>query len=425
MENLKVSVVESKPCLVTLKVEVPAGEVVNTVEKTFTQIQNETRVPGFRVGKAPKEFVRKNFEGLAKERASEKVIQAAVFSAFKEKNIDPITYPQIGEFSFEFNKPCVFNITAQVHPKVTINDYTGIKIKKEDKPVTDEMVEKSLQEQRERNARLKDASPDTAISANNFALLDYDSFVDNALLKELSAKNQLIDLSSKQLIEGLQEGLLGAKKGDERQVEVSFPADSPIKKAAGKKVLIKAKVNQVKDKILPNIDDEFAKDLGLKDISELKEKLKQSLEAQEKSRVESDLEKQIVDELLAANSFEVPAVLIEEQMSFISSRADEYMRSYGMPEFERKKKIEAEKENYKKEAEKTVRLSYILNVISEKEKLEVTPNDMNAEKERLLAANHSSKEQTIKYFSENSDKITAHLKEEKIFKFLIEKAKIK
>ena len=425
MENLKVSVVESKPCLVTLKVEVPVLEVSNVVEKVFTQIQDEARVPGFRVGKAPKDFVRKNFEGLAKERAAEKVVQSAIYSAFKEKNIDPITYPQIGEFSFEFNKPCVFNVVAQVHPKITVNDYTGIKIKKEDKPVTDEMIEKSLQEQLERNASLKDAQDDAAIGANSFALLDYDSFVNNEPLKELSAKNQLIDLSSKQLIEGLQEGLLGAKKGDERSIEVSFPANSPLKKAAGKKVLIKAKVNQIKNKVLPSVDDEFAKDLGLKDLAELKGKIKESLESQEKHRVESDMEKQIVDALLAANSFEVPTVLIEEQAEFISSKADEYMRSYGMPEEERKKKIEAEKENYKKEAEKTVRLSYILNVISEKEKLEVTPSDMNAEKERLLASNHSSKEQTMKYFNENVEKVAAHIKEEKIFKFLIEKAKIK
>jgi trigger factor len=424
MEKMKVNVVDTKPCLVTLNVEVATAEVTSETEKVYNEIQKQARVAGFRAGKAPMGLIKKNYTEAARDRVIENLIRKNVFEALKQQGIEPVALPSVEEISFDFNKPLVFKVKAERHPEIKVKDYKGIKIKKEIHPVDDAKVKESIDALRERNARLEPATSDT-VTDKSFLVVDYEGSVDGIAAEDLKTKNQMIDLSVPQTLAGFREGLVGAKKGDTRTIDVTFPADYPNKKYAGKKVQFNVTINEMKDKVLPELNDEFAKDLGLASATELQTKVKENLEAEETKRQDQEQQKQVIDHLLAANTFEVPASMVQEQLEYLLKRMADYFRSQRLPDAVWQKNMDQWREKYRKEAEDNVRTSYILNEIAKAEKIDVTEEDLAKEKEEMLKANAGREQDVEKYFNENKSSISSHMKEDKIFKFLLENAKIK
>jgi len=423
-QKVKVDVVDTKPCSVTLNIEVPHSEVMSETEEVYRKLQSVAQVPGFRQGKAPLDLLKKNYTSTAKEKVIENLIQQTVFSSLKAHGVEPINYPVIEEVCFDFDKPFTYRMKAERHPEFKVKDYKNIKVNKPVSEITDAVADRRIGDLRERNARLEE-SKSGVISESSFAIVDYDGFLGDSAVNELKAKNQLFELSSPQAFKGFKEGLLGMKKGEEKEIVIKMPQEYPNKKIAGNDVRFKIKVNEVKEKIVPALDDEFAKDLGVADLAELKAKVKESLVAEGKKHAEDEVDKQIIDHLLKNNSFPVPDSLTEEQLDYLMKRMEKYFVNQGGPKAEWDKKSAEMRPKYREEAEKNVRLSYILNAIAQEEKLEVTDKDAAGELERILQTNSGREEEVKKYFNENKNSISSRLKEQKIFEFLIKEAKIK
>ena len=177
----------------------------------------------------------------------------------------------------------------------------------------------------------------------------------------------MLDLGSENTVKGFQKALKGAKVGEEKNAVVEYPADYPNKTLAGKKITFKTKVIEIKEKELPELNDDFAKDMGTENLEDLKSKVKEAIEAEEKRRQDSDIEKQIVEYLIEKNKFEVPQSLVEHQRENLINRMREYMQNQGAPKEFIDKQAEQGQEKFKEEAEKNVRLSYILNSIYTRE----------------------------------------------------------
>ena len=211
---------------------------------------------------------------------------------------------------------------------------------------------------------------------------------------------------------------------NKKDIEIEYPKDYPNKTLAEKKVVFKTTVNEIKEKELPTLNDDFAKDMGLENLDELKKRIKESLEQEEIRRQNSEEEKQIVESLLDKNKFDVPETIVANQKQYLINRMKDYMKRQGVGEDFIAKQVESSDKKYTEEAEKNVRLSYILNGIYTQEKLEVSEEELLKDKQKMLDSNPSRKDDVEKYFKENKDSIMAALKEEKIFKFLISNAKI-
>lgn len=193
---------------------------------------------------------------------------------------------------------------------------------------------------------------------------------------------------------------------------------------AGKKVIFKTTVVEIKNKQLPELNDDFAKDMGLENLEDLKKKLKETMEQEELKRQNAETEKQIVEHLLNSNKFDVPSTIVAQQKEYLIKRMSDYMKNQGAPEDYIAKQIESNQEKYNEEANKNVRLSYILNSIYLTEKLEVSEQDLEAEKQKMLDSNPTRKDDVEKYFNEHKSNISASMKEEKLFKFLLDNAKV-
>ncbi len=423
MEDIKINVKDTKPCAVTICVEVPAEDVKKETASVFDAILRTARVPGFRQGKAPMDMIRKNYTGAAREKVAENLVQSTVFAVLKEQGISPVDLPRVEEMDFDFDKPFSYTFSAERHPEFKVKDYKGIKITKEISPVSDERVVKMLNLLRERNARVAESAAEAA-GKDSFVTVNYDASADGKKLEQLSARDYLIDLSSEQTLQGLREGLIGARKDEERSITVPFPAEHQNKRVAGKNVTFTVKVLGIKEKVIPALDDDFAKDMGVDDLEALRKKMRASLEAEETRRQNQEIEKQIIEYLLRSNSFPVPVSLVDEREKSLLERMENYLRQQGLPEPEARKHMEKAKETTRGEAENNIRLSYVLNAIAEAEKIEITEDELEAERQKIRSGNPGREKDAEKYFEEHKGSIKGNMKEEKLFKFLLDNAKV-
>jgi trigger factor len=277
---------------------------------------------------------------------------------------------------------------------------------------------------REKNARLLPSKSDRVLESS-FVFVDYSAFDgDGRALAGITAKNYVVDLNSQNIVREFKEVLKNAQIGDEKITKIEYKADYPNKVLAGKTVTFKIKVIEIKEKEFPELNDDFAKDLGAENLEDLKIKVKESMEAEEKRRQDMDIERQIIEYLLEKNEFEVPKSLIAEQKKSLIEKMKNYLENQDLSKEYIEEQIKFRHEKFKEEAEKNLRLSYILNAIYAKENLAVTDADIKVEKNKIKALNPGREDTIDKYFSEKREAITSSLKERKLFSFLIGSAKI-
>jgi trigger factor len=341
----------------------------------------------------------------------------------EKENFAPIDMPVITNIEYEFGQTLKYSFKAECQPEVKVKDYKDIKIKKEKYKVTDANINKNIDVLLDRNAKLI-VSKTGEVKKDSFVIVSYEGFCDGKAVEKIKAKEHMIDLGAENTLKGFKDGLKGAKKGDTKDIEIEYPKDYLNKELAGKKVVFKTTVEEIKEKELPELNDDFAKDMGLENLDDLKKKIKESLESEETRRQNGEVEKQIVEHLLDKNKFDVPESIVSQQKKYLIKRMSDYMKSQGANEEFIAKQVEASDKKYGEEAEKNVRLSYILNGICVDEKIEVSDKELDDEKQKMLDSNPTRKEDVENYFKENKANIAASLKEEKIFKFLVDNAKV-
>ncbi|MCA6070425.1 MAG: trigger factor [Endomicrobium sp.] len=423
--DFKSSVIDKKSCSITVDVEVSENIVAEEINSAFSQIQRKARIDGFRQGKVPVSIVKQKFTAEAKDRAVESIIRKTVLNVLEKEVFAPIDFPVVEEFNYELGQALKYRFTAERHPQIDAKDYKNIPVIKEVFKITDESLSQSLDALRERNAKLV-PSKSGDITNESFVSVDYDAFdTDGKALPEITARGHMLDLSSENVLKGFRDALAGTKIGKEKDADIEYPADYPNKTLAGKTISFKIKVIEVKEKELPELSDDFAKDMGIENLEGLKTKVKETIEVEEKRRQDMNVEKQIIAHLLEKNKFEVPQSLVEEQKKTLVKRMKDYMQNQGASKEYVEKEAELKDAKFKEEAEKDVRLSYILNAIYLSENLTVADADIEAEKNKMRTSNPGKESAVNKYFIEKKENIMLSLKEQKLFGFLIDNAKIK
>lgn len=420
--ELKVKLLERKGCSASLSVTVPADEVSWAVEEAYKDVQKQAKLPGFRPGKAPMEMIKKNFHGHAVEHGINNLLRETVQLALEQEKITPLTVPSVDKVDFSEGKPLKYEVKVECSPEVELKSYTGIPLVKKPLPAGDAELQKRLDGLRENNAKLA-PSADEAVSEKHFVLADYEAFLDGAPVDGGKAVDQMIEIAAPQALTGFNDGLKGMKKGEEKTIPVTFPADHPSKALAGKSVDFKVVLKDIKEKQLPAADDEFAKDLGLESLAQLKERLTQSIQSENTRKEREDLERQIIEGLLSRHIFDVPPSQVEDRAQHLTERLKSFLMSQGASpsdwEANRAKMIEKNRP----EAEKQVRTSYILIEIAKKEKIEADDTDVDAAMEKAAKdVAPEKRDEMKKWFEERRESLKAQIREEKIFDFLIQKA---
>ena len=425
MENLKVEMFKKSECELVFKIEIPQREVEQEIELAYNRIQSEAFLPGFRRGKVPSPLLREKFKSRCQEAVLESLVPGALSEVVKKEGIDPVAPAKISDLKFDFDKkgPISFEAMVEVMPHFEPRDYKKLRIKKEIKVVGDSEVEEGLKELQKRNAYLV-VSGDSVVGKKSYVVIDYQGFDNDKPLDGLKGENQLISIESPIFLREFSEGLIGMRRDEGKNLEVNFPDNYFNKKLAGRKVLFKTKVKEIKEMRLPEIDDAFAQGFGAKSLRELKEKLKENLIKLEEYKEREAMKEQIIDRLIENNPVAVPNSLVEKQLDYLISKTRAYLQSRGITSKDIGADEEVLRKKYRNLAEKEVRSALIFARIAEKENIQVDSKEIEKEIGETIESTKEREEEVKRYFYENIEQITSRMRENKVFDFLIKNAKI-
>lgn len=372
----------------TFTIEIGEDKFEKAIQKSYLKNRNRFNIPGFRKGKAPRKIIEMNYgEEIFYEEALNIILPEAYESAIDELELEPVEQPQVDIEELEKGKPVVFKIEVTVKPEVKLGEYKSIEVEKVEYNVKDEDVEKELNSIQEMNARLIDAS-DRETKDGDILNIDFEGYIDEEKFEGGTAENQQLEIGSNKFIPGFEEQLIGKKKGEEVEVKVNFPEDYFEESLKGKEAVFKVTINEIKEKELPELDDEFAKDVSEFDtLDEFKESIKEKLEKDMKNKEKVEQEGKVIDKVVEASEADIPEVMVDNQIQNEMGQLDYSLRMQGLSidqYFElTNTDMEDFKEQMKPEAEKRVKTELVLEEIAKVEKVEVENEDIDKELEKM------------------------------------------
>jgi len=420
---VKINIEDQKDAQKLINVEVEAQRVDAALEDIYNGIQKTANIPGYRPGKAPRDMVKTHYNKAANEEVLNRLIWDCYREAITEKNINPVGYPVIVDVDFNEGKPLNFSVKVETRPAFKLKVYKGIKVKEKLYEASDEDVDNALKQMQESMAEYKNIKA-RPIAKGDYIVCDYECFSEG---KQVDKKDKLwLYISDKLQPKELLALLLGAELGTTKETEVSYPKDYEYKELAGQSRLYKVTPKEIKEKILPEINDELAKSTGhFNDMSELKADLKKNILSQKKLESARDVENQIYKILLESHAFDVPASLVENQALRLVQETKQRLAQQGYKKEDLDTQDDKLKESVKGRALDNVRLFFIMQSIAQQEKIEVVESDID---KRVAEIASHTKEDQVKVrqrLKENNllDSLKEQALHDKVSEFLIVQAK--
>jgi len=425
---MKVNVEDISSIKKKVHVEVPEDRVAKEIDSFYDELKKKAKIKGFRPGKAPRTILERYFKDYAKGEVLQRLIQDTFPKALSEVSFSPVAPPAFDPQELEGGKPFRYAAIVEVKPQIKIEDYTGLNLEGKKEEVRDEELEERLKNLQNLHAQLKAISEPREVRTGDYVILDYDAKMDGKPLDEGKGVDITVEVGSGRFIPTLEENLIGLKPEDEKDVDVSFPADYGYKKWAGKTVSFHVKVKEIKEKILASLDDEFAKDLGGFDSLEaLTAKLREDMQKVKEEALDRHFKDQIVDQLLQKNSFEIPPSLVEEQNQALVSEAKLRLASQGMNLKDMDISEDKLREDYRAVAERQVKTYLILEKIAGQEGISVSDEEVQGRLKEISERSHQKFEAVKRYYEKNGliPEMQAGILSDKTLNFLIEKSNIK
>lgn len=354
-----------------LTVEVEASEFNRALDQAFKKVVKKVQIPGFRKGRIPRHIFEKRFgvESLYQD-ALDIILPDAYMKAVEETGIEPVDRPEVDVKQIEKGKELVFTAKVTVKPEVKLGDYKGLKVEELDTEVTDQDVENELKQLQERQAELV-VKEDGQVEEGDTVVIDFEGFIDGEPFEGGKAENYSLEIGSGSFIPGFEDQLIGKKAGEETDVEVTFPEEYHAEELAGKPATFKVKIHDIKTKELPELDDEFAKDVDeeVESLEELKKKTRDRLENQKKQEAENHKRETVIEKASENAEVDIPDAMIETELDRMMKEFEQRLQMQGMTmdmyyQFSGSDE-NALKEQMKDDAEKRVRTNLTLEAIAQ------------------------------------------------------------
>ncbi len=424
---MNIIVEEISPVKKRVQIEIPNEQVTKEVESFYKEVGAKAQIKGFRPGKVPRNILERYFKDYVKGEVIQKLIQETYTAALSEKNLHPVSLPIFDPGELESGKPFQYSATIEVKPELKIENYVGLNLYGKKEEVSEEEVENRLKDLQHLHAQIKTIPESRPVQKGDYVIIDYEARMDHRPLEEGKATDFSVEVGSGRFIPELEEKMVGLKPEEEKEVEVVFPEDYGYKKWAGKRISFFIKVKEIKEKILPPLDDEFARDVGdYRSLGDLKNKLKNEIEREKEILFKRTLKDQIIDQLIQANPFEVPESMVQEQAKALVSDTKLRLASQGIVLKDFNIPEEKLQEDYREVAQKQVKTFLILETIATQEGITVTDEDVE-ERLRTIAERTHQKFDVIKRYYETNDlipELKTGILTDKILDFLLEKANI-
>lgn len=427
---MKAELVKKEGNKVTLKITVDNNKFEEAVNKAYNKTKGKYNIPGFRKGKAPKVVIETQYgKGVFYNDAIDMLFPEVYPEAIKELNIDPIDRPDLDIEEISKDNGLVMVVNVEVKPEFELGAYKGIEISKVDNTVSEEDVEARLNEMVNRNARLTSVE-DKALENGDTAVIDFEGFKNGVAFEGGKGENYNLVIGSNTFIPGFEDQLVGKKAGEEVEVNVTFPEAYHAENLAGKPVVFNVKVNDVKVKEVPALDDEFAKDTTeFETLAELRADVKAKLEEQAKNAADAEMRNALVEKVSANTEVEIPEAMVQHQIDNMLMELNYQLQYQGL-NLEQLlqmtgRGLDELREERRADAERLVKSSLVLEAIAEKENVEANDADVDAELEKM-AAMYNMEVEKIKSSLRETDieDIKGQIKIRKTLDLLVENATI-
>ena len=374
-----------------LTIEVSAEELEKALNTAYNKQKRQISVPGFRKGKVPRAMIEKMYGAeIFYEDAANELMQQTYPSAIDESGVDIVSRPTVDVVQIEKGKPFIYTAEVATRPEVALGKYMGVTVTKIDTSVTEDEVEAELENQRNTNARTVTVT-DRPVKEGDTAVIDFEGFVDGVAFDGGKAENHSLEIGSHSFIDTFEDQLVGKNAGDEVEVNVTFPEEYQAADLAGKPAVFKVKINEIKAKELPELNDEFAQDVaGVDTLAEYKEELKKNLTEKKENEAKKTKEDEAIQKIIDKSKMDLPEAMIDTQCETMVNEfaqriaqsglsMDQYLQFSGMT-------VDQLKEQVRPEAETRIKSSLVLEQIAKEENIEVSDEDIDAEIEKMAKA---------------------------------------
>ena len=388
---MSVQVENLEKSMAKLTVTVSAEDFEKALQRAYQKQKKNISIPGFRKGKVPRQVIEKMYgAGVFYEDAANSILPGAYADAAKESGLDITSTPQIDVTQIEKGKDFIFTATVALKPDVVLGQYKGVEVPKPDRTVTDEDVEKALKEEQEKNAR-QITVEDGGAENGDSVVMDYEGKIDGEPFEGGSAKNHTLVLGSGSFIPGFEDGLLGVKGGETRDVEVTFPEDYHAEELKGKKAVFTCKVEKVTRKELPELDDEFAQEVSEFDtLDAYKADVRKNLETKKEEAARQEIKDNAVSKAAQNSTIEIPAPMIDTQADRMIDNFARRLQAQGMSMQQYMQFTGSDenmmREQVKPQAEIQIRNQLTLEKIAEAENIQVSDEEVDQEIEKMAKA---------------------------------------
>jgi trigger factor len=405
-------------------VVIPVEIVKEKRDEVFDEIRKSAKIKGFRPGKAPAKVVESMYKKEILGETATRLVSSSLEDALKEVSAHPISRPQINPPDvFETDKDFHYSAVFEVLPEVELAEYKGIPLKKEVHEVKDEDVDHTIEHLLEHRAEVKPYEEARAVEKGDVAIIDFEGTIDGEPVKDLKRSGFQFLVGRDKLIPEFEENVLGMKKGETKEFNVSYGQDFQVKEAAGKAVHYRFNLMDVLNRTLPELDDELAKELGKDDVASLKEQIREDLIKQTEQQSEGKMRQQVIDTLLERNTVDAPPSLVHDEVARLSRNMIQNLHQRGLNV---QSLDDSSKVAIADGALRNVRASIILAEIAKKEDIKVTDEDIDKSLSGIAATYNVPTDQVREIYRENNllDPLEANLTEQKVIDFIIENAAI-
>ena len=411
-------------CKHALELSIPVAVVETETDRVVQDVMKKAKLPGFRPGKVPPSLIRKQFSHDIRQRVLEKLIPDHLQKQFEAENLQVVGTPDISDVHFHTGEPLRFKATFEVVPTIELGEYKDVEVPYNDPEITDADIAARIEELREQKAQYVNIDP-RPVADGDHAVVSLES-IGGVEGDPVKTDEMVLEIGAKETFEAFTENLRGVTPGEEREFDVAYPEDYASERLAGRTVRFHATLKGIRRKELPEIDDDFAQELGdYRTVDELREAIRKSLFAQRQYEAQQEARNKIVDKLVDAHDFPVPETYVDRQLKNRIEQLLRTMASQGMDPRQAKIDWDKLRESQKEKAVREVKASLLLGKISERESIYPTKDEVDREVEKIARQQRKPVAAVHMEFEKDGTlgRIASHIQTDKTLAFLFEHAR--
>jgi trigger factor len=422
---MKVQVEELSPVEKKLSIEVDSARVAEELTRAYAAVGRQVKLPGFRPGKVPRRILEQKFREQVEDDVIQRVVQTAYLEAITQQNVEPVSQPQVTNSGLKPGEPFSFEARVEVKPKLEVTDYKELPLKKSEAAVDDAQVNEQIEKMRQSHAILEPVPDRDVARSGDFATVDYDATINGQPFTGSKVEDVTVEIAPGELVDSNIAALEGVKAGDTKEIDYAFPPDYRVEEVKGKTAHFKLHLKGLKTKVVPELNDELAKELGAQTVDELRAKVKSNLEATQRSKAQTEEREALIKALAERHPFEVPKAMVERAIDSMLEGALRQMQRSGLDVRNLGLDFLRLRDEMRERAVQEVKGTLLFEAIALKEGIQATDDDIEKKISDLAAEAGQPVANIRKYFKSSDDRfgLTLRLREEKTIEFLKAQAK--